>query len=274
MSRQYVEELPVIVSGLQLLAVDRHDEAARRNLHVLLVGRTLALHLIDFVVAGSRVRRHAEAGVARLHALRRDFTRKQSAARNAGVGGVQLADHFHDQVMQLFGVGHVFQHRLVFVLRRRPVYAVHFGIVEAILHHAPGFFENLLALSLPVNHHADREVDALGRRSTSNGCRCCQRRGGTTGAPSATSRSPGRTVTRVGTPSRHGDRIKMPGDHRVHAAAIARPLRFISPAEPASAATRSATAATAGRRFCSHCRIEPLHARAIVFDDVDRRTAA
>ena len=174
-ARQNVEELPVILAGLQFLAVHRQNVIAGRELDVVVIGRAFAVDVGHLVEAG-RVGLHFEAGIARLDALlRRTLRGKPAAAGNAGVRGVHIADHLHDQVVQFLAIGDVRQHGLVLVLGRGPVHAVHFGIVEAVLHHAPGFFEDLLALRRDIDFHAHREWDAARR-----GCRGCPggRRGG------------------------------------------------------------------------------------------------
>ena len=155
-----VEELPVILAGLQLLAVHREDEVAGRDLDVIVIGRALAVDVADLVEAAG-IGLQVEAGIAGGDALLgRPLRGQAAAAGDAGVRGVHLADHFHDQVVQLFGIGDVRQHGLVLVLGRGPVDAVHFGIVEAVLHHAPGFFENLAALGGDIDLHPHGEVDA------------------------------------------------------------------------------------------------------------------
>ena len=57
----------------------------------------------------------------------------RAAAGNSGVRGADFADHFHDDVVQLFVVGDIGQQCFVSDFRGVPINAMHFGIEEAIL---------------------------------------------------------------------------------------------------------------------------------------------
>ncbi len=150
--------------------------------------------------------------------------------RDAGVRGVHIADHFHDQVVQFLVVGDVRQQALVFVLGGRPIDAVHFGIVEAILHHAPGFFEDLAALGRDIDFHLHGEGDAP--RGRARGGRLG---GGAVGGGAAASTAPAasgaapprqpRTCRQPAAGSRRASRAA--ALQEVDAAAVARPLRLI-----------------------------------------------
>ena len=54
------------------------------------------------------------------------------------------------------------QQRFVLVFRCRPIDAVHLRIVEAILHHAPGFFEHLPAFGDHVDFHLSPDQGIIG----------------------------------------------------------------------------------------------------------------
>src|ERR1019366_1069294 len=165
-----------------------------------------------------------------------------AAARNAGVGGVHIADHFHDEVVQLLAIGNVRQHGLVLVLGRGPVDAVHVGIVEAVLHDAPGFLENLAVLGGNIDLHPDGEGDAAWSRAG----------GG-----------------RAGSGGAHGERLDPAALPEINAAAVASPLGLAATAE--SAASAAAPAAGAG---IGHGGIEAREVRAVFIDGVHGGSAA
>src|ERR1019366_1711809 len=128
-----------------------------------------------------------------------------AAARNAGVGGVHIADHFHDEVVQLLAIGNVRQHGLVLVLGRGPVDAVHVGIVEAVLHDAPGFLENLAVLGCDIDLHPDGEGDSAG--GGASGWRAGCGGGGGRGATAATASATGGRGPCAGSGGAHGERV-------------------------------------------------------------------
>jgi len=104
-----------------------------------------------------------ESGIACRNALRPITT---SAASDTGVRRVQLANHLHDDGVQLVRVGDVREQRLVFFLRCRPIDVVHLRIVEAVLHHAPRFLEDLAAFGgfIDFEAHGERNPARRGRR--------------------------------------------------------------------------------------------------------------
>ena len=69
-ARKNVEELPVVVAGLQFLAVDRKDEVAGGDLDVIVIGRTFAVDVGDLVEAAG-IGLEVEARVAGRDALPR-----------------------------------------------------------------------------------------------------------------------------------------------------------------------------------------------------------
>src|ERR1019366_10505353 len=94
----------------------------------------------------------------------------------------------HDDVVKLFGIGDVSEQRFVGVFGRGPVRAVHLGVVETVLHHPPGFLEDLLAFGGQVDFHADGERDAPGGGTGGGGFGSCRRAcAGATSAASAAS---------------------------------------------------------------------------------------
>ena len=166
------------------------------------------------------------------------------AAGNAGVRGVHVADHFHDQVVQFFGVGDVGEQGLVRILGRGPVHAVHFGIVEAVLHDAPGFLENLAAFGGDIDLHLHGEGDAARCRLRRTRCRwlaprlrSCLRvlRVHRVRRRLPTHRRPLRRA------ALDGQRVDAAALQEVDAAAVARPLGLAAAAESAAPAA-SATA--------------------------------
>ena len=82
-----------------------------------------------------------------------------AAGRGAGVRGVQLADHLVDDVHQLVAVGDESHQRLVLGAHGVPVGAVELGIVEAILHAAPGVVEHLVPFLGLFDPDGDVEAD-------------------------------------------------------------------------------------------------------------------
>ena len=162
--------------------------------------------------------------------------------------GVHFADHLHDHVVQFFGVGDVGQQRLVLILGRGPIRAVHLGIVEAVLHDAPGFLENLPAFGRDVDLHAHGECDAA-RRGSAGRCRVAA------AAVAPPPRPPGRRVRAlvrppvvvvVVPPRSDCQRVEAAALHEVDAAAVARPLRLGAAAESATTAAPSAPASSGG----------------------------
>src|SRR5438034_10357394 len=71
----------------------------------------------------------------------RALTAHSTPWRRTCVRGVQLTDHLIDDAEQFLPVAHVRHQRLVLGFRRVPVFSVHLGIVEAVLHGAPGITE-------------------------------------------------------------------------------------------------------------------------------------
>ena len=238
-----------------------------------MIGRTLVVDVGDLVVAG-RVGLQVESGIARLHAfLGRTLAGQAAAAGDAGVRSVDVADHLHDDVVQLLGVGDVGEQRLVRVLGRGPVDAVHVGIVEAVLHDAPGFFEDLLALGGDIDFHAHGEGDAARSRRRRHAVSVVLRRrrrpaASAAAAASGRGRRAGRCPLRRGCAGSQGCRCRRPAGSRCcgcRGSTAARCRRRIR---------RVRRVRDRRRRRVGHRGVQARQARAIFGDGVHAGTAA
>ena len=190
------------------MVIHGEDVITGGELQILVVGGPFPVDPGNLVEAGG-IGFEVEAWVSGLDPLHGVFARNSRAARDAGVRRIQLTDHFHDEVMEFFEVGNVRQQRFVLVLGRRPVHTMHAGVIEAILHHAPRFCENLALFRDCVDFHAQRKVDAARRCPA---CRC----GVGNGSPpacTATSATTSTSACRAGIGRRRRD------SHRIQATA-------------------------------------------------------
>ena len=108
------EVAPVVVAGLQIVAVDGDDVVAFLDLEVVAIGRPVLVDVADLVEPG-RVGHEREARMRVCCAVRS----RLAAAAHAGVRRVQLPDHHHHDGLQLFAVDEVVEQRLVGLLRAR-----------------------------------------------------------------------------------------------------------------------------------------------------------
>ena len=115
-------------------------KSPRLDFQVVAIRRAVLVNVPDLVVTGW-VRHQIETWMTRLE--RRPIVVWTAAAADTRVRRVQLANHHHHDGVELFVVYEVVEERLVGRFRRRPVGAVHLGVVEAILHDAPAFVEDL-----------------------------------------------------------------------------------------------------------------------------------
>src|SRR5262249_24086791 len=106
-----------------------------------------------------------EAGEAGLLGVlaRSPATAAAGPAADAGVRGVQLADHHHDHIVQVLRVANVSQQRLIGFLHLCPIDAVHVGVVEAEFHDPPTLVEDLAALGAVI----DLDVSGEAQRASS-----------------------------------------------------------------------------------------------------------
>src|SRR5581483_1563425 len=185
--------LPVVAASLERFAVDGEDEIADVELDALLLGRAVPID-VHHLVEAAGVRLQLKARIAGL--ISRGHP---AAAADAGVRGVQLADHLADDIVQLLAVADVVEQRLIHLPHLVPVHAVHVRIVEAMLHDTPAFIENLLALSPMIDLHTGSEVDPPGCGARlRRGARGCRRAAPATAATApAAGGSPGRSRGRV-----------------------------------------------------------------------------
>ncbi len=79
------------------------------------------------------------------------------------VADLNFSDHFDQQVIEVFPALHERQQRLVARPDRLPIEAVHIRIVEILLLHTPGLFENLTPLLARIDEHPEPgKIDGLG----------------------------------------------------------------------------------------------------------------
>ena len=163
------QERVVVVAGLDGLAVDGDQVVSLLDLDPVLVGGAVFVDVLDLVAAAGRVGLKVEAEVPGHDDSSRTARASLSAGRGTGVRGVQLADHLVDHVHQLMAVGHVGHQGLVLGAHRVPIGAVQLGIVEPILHAAPGVVEHLLPFLRLVDPNGDVEGDPPLRPATTGG---------------------------------------------------------------------------------------------------------
>ena len=101
------ENLPIVVAGFDVLAVDRQDVVAVVDVDPILVGRTVAIDVRHAILAVRRL--HLEAEVARRVDARHGDARR---AGDAGVRRAQLADHRVGDVVDVFVRAGVLEQRL------------------------------------------------------------------------------------------------------------------------------------------------------------------
>ncbi len=185
---------------------------------------------------------------------------------------VQLPDHFHNHVVEFLVIGYMLQKRFVFVFCARPIDAVHLGIIEAVLHHAPSLFKNLLALSRAINHHAHSEINPA-RTRVCRRCRgtsgSCDRRCGYTSSSTGSSSSSCPRSCTIPTASRNRNSVQGAALQHIEAASITRPLRLISATTALPSSCTSAALSGSSNRG-----VQPLQPGSVIPNNVNSWPAA
>ena len=173
-----VEQFPVLIAGLYLLAADRDQVIANFYLDPIFVGWTIFVNIADAITSCSFVRLQIDAEISGRDATRSATTRSR---RGASVRSIQFANHLVNDVQQFLTIADVFHQWFVLRFRGIPIHSMHGRIVEAILHRAPGVAEHLSPFGRAIDLHAHIESNATACSfttacctSTSGRCCCCR----------------------------------------------------------------------------------------------------
>ncbi len=136
------------------------------ELHVIVIGGTFSINVGDFVIARGvrrpvRIRDSASGHVSGSGCPGSTPPPVMPVCEALSLPIISMID-----VMQLVGVGDVRKQGFVGSFSGSPIHAMHLRIVETILHHPPGFLENLPALGRSIDLHADGERDSPRRGSS------------------------------------------------------------------------------------------------------------